>query len=125
MSEKTKATKSEASTARSASPKKAPAKAKSTAKVAAAKSTKRRVVFEINAGPGKSVGVAGSFNDWNPDAKPLKDRNGDGVYRGIVTLEPGRYEYKFVVDGIWSMDARNPLFAPNDFGTLNSLIVIE
>ena len=54
-----------------------------------------------------------------------KDKNNDGIYRGIVTLAPGRYEYKFVVDGIWSMDAGNPDFAANDFGTLNSLLVVE
>ncbi len=86
---------------------------------------KRRVSFEIDAGPGKTVSVAGTFNDWNPDAKPLADKDGSGVYRGAVMLEPGRYEYKFVVDGIWSMDARNPNFAPNDFGTLNSLLIVE
>ena len=86
---------------------------------------KRRVAFVIEAGPGKTVSVAGSFNDWNPEAKFLKDKNNDGIYRGIVTLAPGRYEYKFVVDGIWSMDASNPDFAANDFGTLNSLLVIE
>ena len=86
---------------------------------------KHRVSFVIDAGPGKQVSVAGSFNDWNPDAKILSDKNGDGIYRGIVNLEPGRYEYKFVVDGIWSMDAQNPNFTPNDFGTLNSLLIVE
>lgn len=86
---------------------------------------KKRVSFMIEAGPGKTVSVAGSFNDWNPEAKVLTDKDGSGVYRGTLTLEPGRYEYKFVVDGIWSMDAQNPHFAPNDFGTLNSLLIVE
>ena len=94
-------------------------------KKAAKTGAKRRVTFVIDAGPGKIVSVAGSFNDWNPEAKVLKDKNNDGVYRGIITLTPGRYEYKFVVDGIWCMDACNPDFAPNDFGTLNSLLIVE
>jgi len=92
---------------------------------AAGKSGKRRVSFVIDAGPGKIVSIAGSFNDWNPEAKVLADKDKSGTYRGIMTLEPGRYEYKFVVDGIWSMDARNPNFAPNDFGTLNSVLIVE
>lgn len=86
---------------------------------------KRRITFVVEAGPGKTVSVAGSFNDWNPEAKYLKDKNNDGVYRGIVLLAPGKYEYKFVIDGIWSMDAGNPDFAANDFGTLNSLLIVE
>ena len=86
---------------------------------------RRRISFAVKAGPGKIVSVAGSFNDWNPEAKYLKDKNNDGIYRGIVTLAPGKYEYKFVIDGIWSMDADNPDFAANDFGTLNSLLIVE
>ena len=86
---------------------------------------KRRVNFVIDAGPGKVVSVAGSFNDWDPEAKILADRNNDGVYRGALMLKPGQYEYKLVIDGDWCVDAQNPNFSPNDLGTLNSLLIVE
>lgn len=87
--------------------------------------SRRRVEFVIEDAPGKTVGVAGSFNDWNPESKVLSDKNSDGVYRGFLMLLPGVYEYKFVVNGDWRLDERNPNFAPNDLGTLNSVITVE
>lgn len=50
------------------------------------------------------VYVAGSFNDWNDTANRLTDADGDGVYETGVLLAPGRYEYKFVVNGEWKTD---------------------
>ena len=92
----------------------------------AAKTARRRIEFVIHAGPGhESVCLAGSFNDWDPTRKPLVDKKGDGVYRGILMLAPGEYEYKFVVDGKWCIDENNPCVASNDLDTLNSVIKVE
>lgn len=92
----------------------------------AEKVARRRIEFVIHAGTGHEfVGLAGSFNDWDPARKPLVDKKGDGVYRGIVMLAPGEYEYKFVVDGKWCIDENNPCLASNDLGTLNSVIKVE
>lgn len=41
------------------------------------------------------VGVPGSFNDWNTTATLLTDTNGDGIYTGTVSMEPGEIFYKF------------------------------
>ncbi len=86
---------------------------------------RRRVEFVAEVGVGHSVSVAGSFNDWDPEAKVLCDKKGDGVYRGVIMLPPGEYEYKFVVDGDWRIDENNPCFASNDLGTLNSVLKVE
>ncbi len=86
---------------------------------------RRRVEFVIEAGQGKTVAVAGSFNDWDPAAKILADKKDEGVYRGVLMLPPGEYEYKFVVDGDWRIDENNPCFASNDLGTLNSVLRVE
>ena len=86
---------------------------------------RRRVVLTADLGPGKAVSVAGNFNDWDPGAKPMLDKNADGVYRCTLLLKPGHYEYKFVIDGVWCVDTNNPNFAPNDLGTLNSLLIVE
>ena len=80
------------------------------------------VAFSLETSPGCTVGVAGSFNDWDPGVTPMKYDPEERVYRGSVTLEPGEYEYKFVVDGEWFLDESNPNFYPNDFGTLNSVL---
>ena len=85
----------------------------------------RRIVNLVYEGaPGKKVFVAGSFNNWQPD-KELTDRNKTGFYQCQMRLFPGEYQYKFVVDGNWCLDAENPNFVPNDFGTLNSLLIVK
>ena len=87
------------------------------------KPARRSVLFKLEDVPGRQVFVAGSFSDWQPQHK-LNDREGRGVYTARILLAPGEYEYKFVVDGEWRLDAANPNFAPNDFGTLNSLLTV-
>jgi hypothetical protein len=37
--------------------------------------TGKKVLFELPAEPGSQVFVAGTFNNWNPTANPLKDRS--------------------------------------------------
>ncbi|MBR7130793.1 MAG: glycogen-binding domain-containing protein [Lentisphaeria bacterium] len=86
--------------------------------------TRRAVNLEYKDAPGKSVAVAGSFNQWQPD-KMMTDKNGDGVYRCRLLLTPGEYQYKFLVDGEWRSDALNPDFVPNEFGSLNSVITVK
>jgi hypothetical protein len=39
-------------------------------------------------------------------------------------LKPGKYEYKYVVDGQWQKDPFNNLFTKNTYGTENSIIEI-
>lgn len=105
--------------------KKCPKKTVETAAEPAAKVSRKRVRFEVAAGKGKTVSIAGSFNEWDPNVKYLTDKDGDGVYIGYLMLAPGRYEYKLIIDGKWCMDDNNPNFLPNDFGTLNSVIEVE
>ena len=91
----------------------------------AKKNTGRRaIVFELEDAPGKTVYLAGSFNNWQLTT-PMTDRKGRGVYSRRLLLEPGEYQYKFVVDGEWRLDGGNSCFAPNGFGELNSVIVVE
>ena len=84
---------------------------------------RRAVIFKYVDAPGKNVMLAGSFNDWQP-VKKLEDKKGEGVYRGKLMLVPGEYQYKFQVDGEWRSDAANPNFVPNEFGSINSVIIV-
>ena len=86
-------------------------------------SGRRNVTFVCEDAPGRQIFVAGSFSDWEPKYR-LTDRAGDGKYSCRILLEPGDYQYKFVVDGEWRLDAANPNFVPNDYGTLNSLLTV-
>ncbi|MGQ9604141.1 MAG: glycogen-binding domain-containing protein [bacterium] len=55
-----------------------------------------------------SVSLAGTFNDWDTRANPMT-RDEEGVWRIVLPLSSGRYEYKFVVNGsTWMADPDNP-----------------
>ena len=49
---------------------------------------------------------------------------GDGHWRIAVPLKPGRYEYKFLVDGEWTADPQARLNVWNVHGTLNSVVEV-
>ncbi len=69
-----------------------------------------------------SVSVAGIFNDWNMNENPMT-LGDDGVWRVVVDLGAGSYEYKFVVNGSqWVADPDNPMTG-GDYG--NSLLVVD
>ena len=85
---------------------------------------RRRVTFEIEANIGSKVAIAGCFNEWDDSKKMLTDKDGNGVFKCTMILAPGSYEYKFVVDGAWTLDPNNPNFIPNNHGTLNSLLKV-
>jgi len=72
----------------------------------------------------KSVCVAGSFNEWNPDRTPLT-RTGDGTWIGEITGISGRHEYLFVVDGQWLPDPNAPESVQNPFGGRNSVMIVS
>ena len=94
------------------------------AKVTKKVSARRAVTFEFEDAPGKEVFLAGSFNNWQIE-KELKDRENSGIYRCQLRLLPGEYQYKFIVNGNWCLDAENPNFTTNNFGTLNSLLTVS
>lgn len=73
-----------------------------------------------------NVSLAGDFNGWNPSSHPLsKDTTGLWFCK-FATPGPGRYEYKFLVDGNrWIEDPGNGLRVSDDYGGLNSLLVIQ
>jgi len=84
---------------------------------------KRRTYFKINAPGAHSVQLAGSFNAWEPKARQLR-MDSRGVWRTSMMLEPGVYEYRFVVDGEWHNDVESPN-VPNPFGGQNCVRVVE
>jgi len=83
-----------------------------------ASTTKKSVMFTLEAPAGLEVSVAGSFNDWKPQAMT---KGSDGLWRITVQLAHGTYEYKFLVDGDWREDPNNPRRTQNELGGYNSI----
>jgi 1,4-alpha-glucan branching enzyme len=78
------------------------------------------IEFVFHMPQAQSAAVAGTFNNWDPKRTPMrKDPSGD--WKATLWLPPGRYEYRFIVDGQWLNDPRAKESAPNGFGSANSV----
>jgi 1,4-alpha-glucan branching enzyme len=88
----------------------------------AATSQFNRVSFELVKADAQKVCVAGSFNQWQPEQTPLVPV-GNGRWVGDLTVQPGRYEYLFVVDGQWLPDPNAKDSVQNPFGGKNSVLI--
>ncbi|MFH1143649.1 MAG: isoamylase early set domain-containing protein [Candidatus Eisenbacteria bacterium] len=84
------------------------------------------VVFRFGpTGSASAVSVAGTFNEWNAAAHPMKDEDGDGVWETSVRLAPGAYAYQFVVDGDeWVSDPFASAYEEDGFGGRNALATV-
>lgn len=90
----------------------------------------RSTRFACRAPAAQAVFLAGTFNDWKPDATPLaKDKEGN--WSATLDLPPDRYEYKFVVDGNWCCEPgcddsayQGSDCVTNGYGTKNRVIEV-
>jgi hypothetical protein len=102
-------------------PEKAPARVKEPKPSTPRTGTVRLSFFAPEA---KQVSVCGDFNDWDPDATPLKAAK-DGHWETKLILRPGRYLYKYVADGEWLHDPNAPESVANEHGSLNSVLEVR
>jgi hypothetical protein len=87
-------------------------------------SPKVKVTFALRQRDAKSVALSGEFNGWSPDGLPLRRRE-DGQWETSLELAPGRYQYKFIVDGEWIADPLAQELVFNPHGTSNSVIEVR
>ena len=81
-------------------------------------------VFMLDKYPNaKQVTIAGSFNDWNQENFTMVKKDGRWIFP--IFLKPGKYTYKFIVDGNWILDPGNGLWENNEYGSGNSVLWIE
>jgi 1,4-alpha-glucan branching enzyme len=85
---------------------------------------RRKVTFSFEAVAAKEVFLMGDFNNWDPKKHPMKNE-GHGTWNKTLELNPGKYEYKFFVDGEWKKDPLNDRTCPNCYGTQNSVLNLE
>jgi Glycogen recognition site of AMP-activated protein kinase len=63
--------------------------------------------------------LSGSFNSWSENAlQMIKTDSGWIVH---VKLNPGKYWYKFIIDGTWSIDHDNKIEENDGMGNINSV----
>ena len=83
---------------------------------------KREVVFSLNTHEAEEVYLCGDFNEWVPRSLPMIHRENNHWWEKRLVLPPGRYEYKYIVDGEWFHDPRSCNNVPNAHGSLNSVV---
>ncbi|MFH0777175.1 MAG: alpha amylase N-terminal ig-like domain-containing protein, partial [Candidatus Eisenbacteria bacterium] len=73
--------------------------------------------------PAETVTLAGTFNNWSPNAQPTEFDEATGLWTVTLELLEGEYQYKFVVNGSkWYHDPGQELKAPDGFGGHNSIL---
>ena len=86
--------------------------------------TKQKVTFSCFAPEAKSVQVAGDFTAWQQAPLMLKKAK-DGLWKRTVSLAPGKYAYRLLVDGQWRDDPECQTRQPNEFGGQNCVRVVN
>ncbi|MEW6555863.1 MAG: CsgG/HfaB family protein [Elusimicrobiota bacterium] len=85
--------------------------------------TKEGVKF-IYEGEAKEVFLAGSFNGWGQWYSMKEEQAGIWTIT-IPFLLSGKYHYKFIVDGNWVTDEKNPNKEDDGYGGFNSVFEIS
>jgi 1,4-alpha-glucan branching enzyme len=94
-------------------------------KTAVANSPHREVGFVLEYTGAEHVYVCGDFNDWHPTSLRMIGNSDDALWEKRLTLPPGRYEYKFVVNGNWLHDPDARENVSNIYGSLNSVVEVR
>ena len=97
---------------------------KRSARTAKAKILTKKVPFEFPAPEARGVYLAGDFNNWDSGANPMK-KDKKGIWKATLSLKPGSYQYRFLVDGNWENDPSCSYCVPNEFGSANCVRIVE
>ena len=83
-----------------------------------------KIRFEFTAPGARKVCLAGGFNAWDPEGRRMKRvKQGEDLFVCVVNLDPGCYQYKFVVDGEWQCAPDGPR-ALDEWGHENSVLEV-
>jgi chromosome partitioning protein len=79
--------------------------------------------FSVFAPDAKEVFLVGEFNNWRADDDSRMTAE-NGTWQKKLGLNPGKYRYRFVIDGSWVEDSANPLKELNPYGSQDSLVEV-
>ena len=88
----------------------------------APKATDEGVVFALEAPQAQRVQLVGDFNSWLLDGNEMTQSG--MLWTSVLRLQPGRYRYRYVVDGRWCSDPLNTNVEPSPYGGDDSVCVV-
>ena len=81
---------------------------------------KQQITFNPQGKKYRKVQIKGEMNAWNPNNTNLTFKN--NIWKTEIEIEPGTYQYLFVVDGKEMLDPANPDKISNGMGGFNSVL---
>jgi hypothetical protein len=80
------------------------------------------VFFVLEAPDAHRVQLVGDFNGWIVEGSEMMSTG--SVWTSVLKLQPGRYRYRYVIDGDWRSDPLNREVEPSPYGGENSVLVV-
>lgn len=106
----------------------APAQPAARADAVPAAAAPREVTITFRDPVADDVRIAGDFNGWVPDQgvrSRLHVAGRERVWTKVLTLPPGTYRYRYLVDGEWREDPVNPERTTAPLGGRHSVLVVR
>ena len=90
------------------------------------KLARNKISFSFQApSDAERVSLAGDFNAWDQSKNQIR-KTQTGSWETTIELAPGRYQYKFLVNGkTWFADPKAKTSMPDQFGGVNSVIEVR
>ncbi len=86
---------------------------------------RRLVTFTYQDPEASAISVVGSFNGWSPETHRLQ-KTEDGRWELTLSLAPGRYSYRFLIDQKKQvLDPSTEMTEPDGYGGKNSVVVVK
>lgn len=83
-----------------------------------------RVPLIVHVEGAREVIFTGDFTGWSRETLRLVP-HGDDEWVAILTIPPGRYEYRLLVDGEWRDDPEAEERVENPFGSKNCVLRVR
>jgi 1,4-alpha-glucan branching enzyme len=83
----------------------------------------RPVPFFVDVPVARDVRVTGDFSRWSRSGVRLHN-DGHGLWRTLLSLPPGVYEYRLLIDGEWADHPGARRRTRNPFGSQNCVMTV-
>lgn len=83
-----------------------------------------KIRFTCPTRKGKRAFLVGDFNCWDEHSHRMKQDNKDQLQLDL-DIPPGKYNFKYLVDGVWWNDPDADDYAQNSWGSEDSVIKVD
>jgi len=84
----------------------------------------RTCTFTYRSKGAAEVLLAGSFTQWEENARTMEGPDGDGTWTATLTLPSGRHTYIFLRDGVPVVPENAEAFVEDDFGQKSAVVTV-